>query len=228
MSRRTISTVRQTPRILRFFAKPAAGVSFAYEWRRLLVAAFSCGLVGGCVVTSAEEFPEELQVPPVVLDTPGLPIGQIVAFNQKNENELRLGLTVRDANIDDVLQVHAKLTVVGQSAADSVYICPPIDIGASTHPDRDQFELLIERAKIRMGACNKLDVYVSREFVGTCTQDTEAFALPSTRGDIGHGLFWIWEVSGDPVTNPGAAADIVNSCPTVTRAGTSTSVPMVQ
>jgi hypothetical protein len=224
MSRRTPSTVRQVPRILRFFSKHAAGVSFAYVLGRSLIAALSCGLVGGCVVTSAEEFPEELQVPPVIVDRPDFPLGSIIRSDQTKENGLRLEINVRDQNIDDVLQVHATLTVVGQRDPDLV--CPMRDLETSGQPDRGQYDLVIDRAKIRAGTCSLLDVYVSRKFVGTCTDKPNAFTYPRDDDDFAHATFYIWEMSGDPVSNPSAATDLVNTCPTITLAGTSTAMPM--
>jgi hypothetical protein len=225
MSRRPRSTVRQAPRIPRFFPKHAAGVSFAYVLGRLLIAAVSCGLVGGCVVTSAEEFPEELQVPPVVLNTTGFPIGSILTFNQMTGTDLRLGITVRDDNIDDILQVQAALSVVGQPIPE--YVCPIPTIGTSGQPERDEFSLLIPRANIRAGACNRVDIYVSRDFSGDCT-DTRGFGYPRVRGDIATALYWVWETSADPVSNQSAASDIVNTCAVVTPAGTPTPPPTMR
>jgi hypothetical protein len=182
--------------------------------------------VGGCIVTSAEEFPEEQQVPPAVLDTPDLPIGTIIAYNQSMENEVRLGINVRDDNVDDVLQVQAKITVVGQTEYDLV--CPQVNINSSGTPDREQFELVIQRTQIRTGACNRVDVYVSRDFVGNCSEDRDLATRPRFRGDLAHGLYWVWETSGDPVSNGAAARDLVNSCQTIARTTTPTSMPIVQ
>jgi hypothetical protein len=158
-------------------------------------------------VTSAEQFPEETQVPPIVLDTPALPIGSIL----------------RDDNLDDQLEVQAELSVVGQSMSER--ICPQLPIAATGRANRDQFTLVIDRARIKQGACSKVDVYVSKEFRGSCTEDTQAFALPSTKGDLAHALFWIWEMSQDPTANPGAAQGITTTCQTVTHAPTTSMVP---
>jgi hypothetical protein len=223
MSRRTKPSVRQTSRIPRFFAKHAAGVSFAYHAGRCFIAAVSCALVGGCIVTSAEEFPEEVQVPPIVLDSPGLPIGAIVRYDQRNENGVRLRINIRDANVDDELQVQAELSVVGQSALE--HVCPEVPVGTTDQPDRMQFDLVIDRSKIRMGVCNKVDVYVSRDFAGNCTDNPKGIGLPQLdRKDLGHALYWIWEISGEPGQNPNAAQDITSSCETTTLVST-TSMP---
>jgi hypothetical protein len=181
--------------------------------------------VGGCIVTSAEEFPEETQVPPVILGTPDLPLGAIMQFDHNRENELRLGITVSDDNIDDELEVHAELTVVGQSTTERV--CPP-KIGAGSQPKRDQFPLVIPQAQIKIGACNTLQVFVSREFVGTCTEDVEAFKLPRrSRDDVAQAQFYIWEISADPASHPEAAQAIFTSCPVMTQraTGSMTTVP---
>jgi hypothetical protein len=168
-------------------------------------------------VTSAEEFPEEQQVPAVVLDTPALPIGTIFQFDLMRDNELRLGITVRDENIDDELEVQARLSVVGQP--DYRYVCASL-IGPSAQPIREPVNVVVDRSKIREGACNTVDVFVSREFVGTCTQDTGAFDFPRAKGDVAHALYYIWETSGDPSQNANAARELVTTCPTQTRAGT--------
>lgn len=224
MSRRTKPNVRQASRIPQFFSKQAAGVSFAYLSRAWFFAAVSCGLVGGCVVTSAEEFPDETQVPPIVLDTPDLPLGSIIAFDQRRDNELRLPITVRDENIDDELQVQVQLSVVGQSMVER--ICPEAPIPKSGQADRAQFQISIGSARIKPRACSKVEVFVSRRFAGTCTDD-EGFALPSfSRSDLARGRFWIWEMSGDPASEAEAAKGIVTSCQTVTRAPTTSMTPV--
>lgn len=215
MSWRTKLIGRQPSRISRFFPKPAAGVTFAYHVARCLLAAVSCAFVGGCIVTSAEEFPEEVQVPPIVLDTPGLPIGTIIAYDMTNDNELRLSITVRDDNLDDELQVHAQTSVLGVS--EIMRICAPVPIMPNQQATREQYDFVIPRSSVRPGVCNKLDVYVSREFVGSCTERVGGFNLPQNRGDIGQAGFWIWETSGDPASNPSAAQSIFNTCPVVTR-----------
>lgn len=211
-------------------------MSFAYyqiqrrpHWvgRRVsgLVAALSCGLVGGCIVTSEAEFPEEQQVPPVVLNTPDLPIGSVVDYDLRSQsNDVRLGISVRDDNLEDTLQVQAEITVVGQPTPNRV--CPMIDIMPSGNAVREQFGLVIDRAKIRQGACNRVEVFVSREFAGTCT-DRNGFAVPQLgKGDLATAIFWIWEMSGDPLSNGDGALAITNTCMRVTRAATTTSMPM--
>src|SRR5215510_8712592 len=107
MSRRTKISVRQITRILRFFDPRPAGVSFASQPSQsrtssvsrlvsVLVAAVSCGVLGGCIVTDAEEFPEEEQVPPIVLNTPDQPIGSIISYDASGtEPDVRLNLSVR-------------------------------------------------------------------------------------------------------------------------------------
>lgn len=182
--------------------------------------------MGGCIVTSAEDFPEEQQVPPVVLDTPDLPIGTIIAYNQGREPDVRLGINVRDDNLDDVLQVQAKITVVGQT--DFELVCPMVNINPNNTPDREQFDLVIPRGQIRTGACNRVDVWVSRDFVGNCTEDRDLATRPRFRTDIAHALYWIWEMSADPVSNGSAATNLVNTCQTIAQTPTTTSMPIVQ
>ena len=196
-----------------------------------LVAALSCGLVGGCIVTSEAEFPEEQQVPPVVLDTPALPIGSIIAFDRK-DGEVRLTISVRDDNLEDTLEVQAELTVVGQPNPVRVCAGPNVKINPSTEAVREPFVLLIPGASVRPGACNKVTVFVSREFNGTCTDaEQRGFGVPALgKSDLAKAQFWIWEMSRDPVSNAEAAQDLVNTCQTtiITRSAATTSTPTDQ
>jgi hypothetical protein len=223
MSRRTKPSVPQVSRIPRFFSNQAAGVSFAYKLSSSLIAAWSCVLVGGCIVTSAEEFPEESQVPPVVLDTPDLPIGSVVKYDQRNDKEVRLGIDIRDENVDDELKVQVEITVVGQSVPER--LCPMNMVGRTTLPERMEFELLIGSAQIKTGLCSKVDVWVSQDFAGDCA-DTRGFGVPQNRGDLGHAQYLIWELSGDPLQNAKAAQDLISSCPTITPRVSTTMMPM--
>ncbi|HET6333583.1 MAG TPA: hypothetical protein VFG30_10240 [Polyangiales bacterium] len=172
-------------------------------------------------MTSAEEFPEETQVPPVVVDTPDLPIGSIVAFDLNNENELRLNITVRDDNIDDDLEIQARLSVVGQSMPE--YVCDT-PIMKTQEPQRAQSPLIVDRSKIRPGACTKVEIAVSSRFARPCATNPELFGIPLREDDVGRATFWIWEMSGNPAANPTAAQGIVTSCALLTTAP-STSMP---
>jgi hypothetical protein len=237
MSRRTTISVGQTRRIPRFFGKQRAGVSFASSRCQagsplasrlvsVLVAALSCGLWGSCIVTNAEEFAEEVQVPPIVLNTPDQPIGSIIGYDASGTDpDVRLNISVRDDNIDDTLVVHAEVSVVGQP---TTRICPTIDIVPSGRPERAQFGLLIPRANIRPGACNQVMVYVSREFVGTCA-DPIGFGRPQrSRTDIATAMFWIWETRDNPTSNDKAALGVTSTCQVMTHADTSASMPTGQ
>jgi hypothetical protein len=171
-------------------------------------------------VTSAEEFPEETPVPPAVLDTPALPVGSIVAFDQTRPGDLRLPITVRDENVEDVLELQARLLVVGEQPYE--YFCPGEVIKANSTPTREEYDLIIPPQKLKTGACTKVEVVVSNHFAGTCTTNFAAAVEPN---DIAHANYWIWEVSGQPAMNAGAAQGLVTSCPTVnTVQGTSTSM----
>jgi hypothetical protein len=225
MSRRTKVNVPQTPIIARFFSTQAAGVSFASQLSRCLVAAVSCGVVGGCVVTSAEEFPEQTNVPPVVVDTPDLATGDILTFDPKNENELRLPITVRDDNLDDDVFIQARLTVLGQPMAD--FVCVEQPITPSGLPERAQFSLVVDRSMIRAGACTKVELAVSSKFFRGC-RDPIFFGQPQLENDVGHAKYWIWELSGNPAVNATAAQAIYTSCDTVTQRAPMTAMPTGQ
>jgi len=193
-----------------------------------LVAAVSCGVVGGCVVTSAEEFPEETNVPPVVVDTPGFANGSIITFDKNSGNELRLLITVRDENINDDVEIQARLSVLGQPT--SQFICPD-KLPPGTQPVREQFPLVVERSKIQPGACTMVEVAVSSRFVRPCSTHPEYFGLPgNNENDVGHATFWIWDMTGNPLSDPAAAQALLGTCQTVTvtRAATPTAMPTGQ
>jgi hypothetical protein len=178
-------------------------------------------------VTSAEQFPEETKVPPVVLYTPDLPVGSIIAYDGSKENDLRLRITVRDANVDDDLVISARLSVVGQQVVD--YVCPENTVMRSGHPTRPQFDLVIDRSKIKPGACTLVDVAVSSKFYDACPTESDhgvLFGAPFADGDVARTRYWIWEMSGDPASNPSAAQGLVTTCLTMTLAPT-TSPTMV-
>lgn len=215
MSRRHTVTARKKAGIPRLFVASRNGVSFACPLWLQVAVALSCAPVGGCLVTSAEEFPEEAKVPPIVVDTAALPIGSIIAFDQMKENELALLITTSDANLDDELELRARLSVAGQNYES---ICGPI-ITPSGEARREQARLAIQGPLVRKGVCSKLEVRVSSKFAIPCekTMDDGGFGVPADPEDLGIGTFWIWEMSGDPAANAAAAQNIVTSCQTLTR-----------
>lgn len=191
-----------------------------------LVAALGCGVLGGCIVTSEATFPEEEQVPPVILNTPELPIGSVIGYDssRSTQPEVRLGISVSDENIEDTLEVHTELSVVGQPTVERV--CT-MAIQPSGRAERERIEILIPKSQIRVGACNQVTVFVSREFVGTCL-DPVGFGKPQLgRTDIATAQFQIWETSDSPQLNEKAALQITSTCPIMMRA-TTTSMPMGQ
>ena len=170
--------------------------------------------MGGCLVTSAAEFPEEVKVPPIVVDTAALPIGSIITFDQTKENELALPITTSDANLDDVLELRARLSVAGQNYEN---ICGP-SITPSGEPKREQARLSIPGSLLRKGACSKLEVLVSSDFSVPCPKTiTDGGFGVAEETDLAFGVFWIWEMSNGPAANATAAQDIVTSCQTLTR-----------
>lgn len=199
----------------RFFVRLFVGPRIACSLQVWLCAVLGCGLVGGCLVTSEATFPEEVQVPPVVVDTPELWSGAIVEVDQTMDvNELRLGITVRDENVNDDLEVRARLSVLGNGYKD---LCPLPTLFAVGEPQRPQYPLIVNPMELQRGACTQLEVWVSSRFAFPCGDPTR-FSVEFTEDDVAHATYWIWEVSGSPSTNPAAAQGIVTSCLTVPRA----------
>jgi len=224
MSRRTTTSLRQTREIRRVLPVEPVGSRIASSLLTVFWAALSCGPVGACIVTSAEEFPEEPQVAPIVLDTPDLPVGSIVAFDQNSEPDLRLTITVRDDNIDDPMEIQARLSVVGQPPYD--FYCSETGIPPNGTTTR-QYELPLDPSRIKQGACSRVEVVVSSRFAGARTCGTN-FGIPANSDDdIARATYWIFEMSGDPASNPSAAQNLINSCQTVVTRAQSNTNPTV-
>ena len=179
-------------------------------------------------MTSSEDFPDEALVPPIVLNEGDLPLGSIVTVDKTQGNELRLGITVRDDNIDDELEVRAKLSTLGEGAYD--WICAGT-IAPSLEPKRKAFPVILVPSGLRDRLCTRVDIFVSAEFARDCPplddEDRELFDRPLHRGDLARAQFWIWEMSGNPLSIPTAAQAIVSSCETRLRAQTTPPMQMV-
>jgi hypothetical protein len=198
-------------------------VSIATYLRACLIATIGSLFVGGCIVTSAEDFPDEPRVPPVILDTLEMPVGSILAFNRSVPGDLRIGITVRDDNVDDELEVRARLSVLGMAYD---FICPMSKIPPTGEPQREKYEVPFVPSMIRPGECTKVEVFVSSGFAGECAPNADGFKLTSIRNDLAVANFWIWETSGQPQTDQRAAQILLQSCETISRAeGTA---PVVQ
>jgi hypothetical protein len=144
-----------------------------------------------------------------VLDTQTLPLGSILTFDQRTDKDLRLDVTVRDENVEDVLEFQARLSVVGQPPY--VFICPDDKIATTGQVNR-MFQVVIDPQKLKPGACTKVEVVVSKRFAGNCMQ---YFGLPDDPDDVAHANYWIWEVSSDPGMFPIAAQQLLTSCQTL-------------
>lgn len=162
-------------------------------------------------------------MPPIVLDTPELAVGSIVTFDQTTDgNDLRLGITVRDDNVNDELRVRARLTVSGLAPS---FLCPGDTIFPSGEPQRPEYELILLPTDIRRGACTRVEVWVSSRFDAPCLE-REKFDLPLIPDDVARATFWVWEMSDNPTANAEAAKVIVNSCQTLPRAPATAPMPM--
>lgn len=174
-------------------------------------------------MTSEATFPDEPQVPPVVLDTPELSSGDIFRVDQTMDvGGLRLGITVRDENVNDELKVRARLSVLGTAYKHLCELLPPIF--AVGEPKRPQYELDLNPMELQPRACTQLEVWVSSRFAAPCN-DHDRFDFVFLEDDVAHATYWIWEESGNPTVNPAAAQDILTSCQTVPRAPATMTTP---
>ncbi|HKU38652.1 MAG TPA: hypothetical protein VJR89_10910 [Polyangiales bacterium] len=177
-------------------------------------------------MTSPEEFPEEVQVPPVFVDTPTLALGSIVTFKQTDGGDLRLPVTLRDDNVGDLLYVRAQLSVVGQQPY--AFFCSDTDVVATTgEPNREPVDVVFASTELKPRACTLVELFASTEFVRKC-DDKRAFTVSVDSDDLATARMWVWEMSGDPSGSGPAAIDLVTSCQTtVTRAQTPSATMMV-
>jgi hypothetical protein len=168
-------------------------------------------LAGGCLVTSSVEFEEEVNVPPAVLDTTDFQLGTIYEFDRLVARELRLDVTVRDENVSQDLELRARVSV-DSSAAGRTAICPGQRIAPSGEPRRAATTLTLTESSIQRGACNQVEIFVSSQFFRECKDET--FDLTADEDDLASGVFWVWDLTGDPHTNPNRAQELLNSCQT--------------
>lgn len=185
------------------------------------------GWVSGCLVTSSVEFEEEANVPPVVLDSAEFPLGGVFEFDPRIAQELSLEVRVRDENLDDELEIRARVSVEDNPSR-SFLICQPNRfVFPNGTPTRDSLRLVLNQTQIMPGACSQLEVFVSSRFLRECTDaDERFFDQPLDREDIAIARYSIWEVSGDPLTNLMSASALLNSCETkAQQPNTTTTVP---
>lgn len=178
--------------------------------------------MGGCIVTSAEDFPEEQMVPPVILNTPELRQGDIITFDQTRDTDLRLTLTVSDPNVDQELRMRARLSVSGEKPRG---YCQPDPIPLSGLAVRPA-PLLLVPTELQAGTCTLVEVFVSEDFKVRCdSTDLTEFGVPEVENDLATAIYWVWEMSRDPNRNSEAARDIVTTCQPVPRASDSLPPP---
>ena len=158
-------------------------------------------------------------MPPIVLNQGELPLGSIITVNKRELNEVTLPITVRDDNIDDTLEVRAKLSTLTEPSGYE-FICAGM-IGPALQPERRPFDVRLTLSGLRDRGCTKVDISVSKQFVGECDLADEderfVFDRPVDRNDVARAQFWIWETSAEPFSNPMAAQDILASCQTLSR-----------
>ena len=154
-------------------------------------------------------------VPPVVLNNTDFPLGTIIAVNRNAMTELRLEINVSDVNVEDPVLVRAQLSVLGDTSPTFACAEPAIATG---QPLRQPVQLQIQTQELKPFMCTKVEVFASSEFVGECPpvsdQDKRGFDFPANRGDLARAQYWIWEMSGDPLTNAAAAQRLIQSCQT--------------
>lgn len=162
-------------------------------------------------MTSPVEFEEEVNIPPVLLDSTESPLGGLYEFDRLIARELRLDVRVRDENVDDEVHLRARVSVE-PSTMGYTEVCPEIYIPPSNEPERAAGTLTLTESQIQRGACNLVEIFVSSQFYQDCEEDN--YSLPADRDDLASGRFWVLDLTGDPYLNPMRAQALLNSCQT--------------
>jgi hypothetical protein len=162
------------------------------------------------------EFEEEANVPPVLLDSAEFPFGLPIEFDRRVPQDLRVRVRVRDENLDDELEIRARVSLEGSDQSRSFLICQEDRFRyPNGTPIRDPLDLVLTQTQIMPGVCSQLELFVSSRFLRDCDDpDERFFDQPLDREDIGSAAYSIWEMSGDPLTNLMSAQALLNSCET--------------
>jgi hypothetical protein len=168
--------------------------------------------VSGCLITNPVEFEQEEPQPPFILDVSRSdnPIGSILEINlDLNPSRIQIPVRIRDENLFQDLTARSRLVTVP---------IPEPEYGEGVLiPEQGELmrdEVFVEAGDIKRGECHLLELVVSGSFVPG--DDPELFDVVSEPDDIGRASWTIWEVSGDPLAETGAAAaqNLVKTCPT--------------
>jgi len=203
----------------RLFALSAIGARFAYtslmRGGRVLGSALLCVLPSACLVTDQVELPGENTTPPIVLAaTPSIPLGSVIRFNANLANELPVVFHVRDDNVAETLKFRWHIVTGAAAQIPTDFDCPEPVIPPTGVTLREG-KFAIDGMKLARGACSRVDIVVSAAF-RPCMGRPDLFDVTEDEyNDLGRGMFWVWELSGDPLTNPGAAQMLASTCPTV-------------
>jgi hypothetical protein len=223
MSRRNSAIAGHSPENWRFSGLCTIGARFAYyvsmRGAGALLCAMSLVLAGGCLVTNQVELPPDIVTPPIVMAaSTSLPLGSVIRFNAKLNADLQIPIKIRYDDTTEHLKIRWRTVTGGAGTLNqrvSDFDCPEPDIVPNGLTIRETFTIRIEPMNLQRGACSRVDIVVSAAF-RACKDRPDLFDVTADEdNDLGRAVFWVWEVSGDPLTME-ANQMLLSTCPTVT------------
>jgi hypothetical protein len=172
-----------------------------------------CPFAGGCLVTDNAQLEPTPQSPPIVLPDNMYPLGSVIRVNVSKVNEVRIPLRVRYENTLQDLKTRFR---VNSGSKKGAFACNPEHVLSATGELIRYMDITIGSTLLDKGACSQVQYVVSAAFVD-CTKHPDAFDVTTGDDDelMGRAMFWIWDTSNDPLTDPAAARALIDTCPAI-------------
>jgi hypothetical protein len=219
MSRRTTALGSLRAENASDFGKSGIGARLASIVTLLIV----CPFAGGCLVTDNTQLEPVPKSPPIVLAENMYPLGSVIRVNAGKVNEVRIPIRVRFENTLEDLKTRFR---VNSGSKIGAFACNPEHVLPANGTLIREMEIVIGSTQLDTGACSQVQYVVSDAFVD-CNKHPDAFDVTTGDDDelLGRAMFWIWETSLDPLTNPMAARALIDTCPAVDYSAPTTMPP---
>jgi hypothetical protein len=147
----------------------------------------------------------------------------VIRVNAGKVNEVRIPIRVRFENTLEDLKTRFR---VNSGSKIGAFACNPEHVLPANGTLIREMEIVIGSTQLDTGACSQVQYVVSDAFVD-CNKHPDAFDVTTGDDDelLGRAMFWIWETSLDPLTNPMAARALIDTCPAVDYSAPTTMPP---